>query len=278
MKKPLDEDLNKVYESFNQDHNQLRNELMESLPVRSGKHKGNKLINLRQLFIGGDTMKVKITKLAAAAAVITVAAVLARSLWDKSTPTAYAIEQTIEAMRKITTIHILGTTWDSGQLDIWVTTDPETGEHDHFYIDSPYSTTVATPGEAYIYDKQANKVTHLIGGHDIRSDVRFGRFIEDMSDVAKSLDTEIRIDFVYDPERGKEVILLVLEHESHTLESKIDPETKLPLSMVMKASAQPQPGHYGQSLDEIYYDLPLPEGIFEFEIPDGAEVIEKQYQ
>ncbi|KPL22790.1 MAG: hypothetical protein AMJ75_07380 [Phycisphaerae bacterium SM1_79] len=229
--------------------------------------------NIRRMIV-----KSRIMKLAAAAAVIIVAAVLATSLWDRSTPTAYAIEQTIEAMREITTIHILGTTVDGGQLDIWVTTDQETGEHDHFYFDSPHSTTVATPGEAYIYDKQANTVTHLIGGHDIRSDVRFGRFIEDMSDVAKSLDTEIRIDFVYDPDRAKEVILLVLEHESHTLESKIDPETKLPLSMIMKASAQPRPGHYGQSFDEIYYDLPLPEGIFEFVIPEGAEVIEKQYE
>ena len=223
-------------------------------------------------------MKRRITKLAAAAAVIIVAAVLATSLWDRSTPTAYAIEQTIEAMREITTIHILGTTVDGGQLDIWVTTDQETGEHDHFYFDSPHSTTVATPGEAYIYDKQSNTVTHLIGGHDIRSDVRFGRFIEDMSEVAKSLGTEIRIDFVYDTGRAKEVILLVLEDDSHTLESKVDPETKLPLSMKITVGGKPQPGHYGQSFDEIYYDLPLPEGIFEFEIPDGAEVIEKQYQ
>ena len=222
-------------------------------------------------------MKSRITKLAAAAVII-VAAVLATSLWDRSTPTAYAIEQTIEAMREITTIHILGTTVDGGQLDIWVTTDQETGEHDHFYFDSPHSTTVATPGEAYIYDKQSNTVTHLIGGHDIRSDVRFGRFIEDMSEVAKSLGTEIRIDFVYDTGRAKEVILLVLEDDSHTLESKVDPETKLPLSMKITVGGKPQPGHYGQSFDEIYYDLPLPEGIFEFEIPDGAEVIEKQYQ
>jgi hypothetical protein len=214
----------------------------------------------------------------ALSALIVVAATLAISFWDRSAPTAYAIEQTIKAMRKVTTIHILGKTWDGGQMEIWVTTDPETGEHDHFYFDSPYSTTVAIPGESYVYDKQTNKVTHMIGGHDIRSDVRFGRFIEDMSDVAKSLGTEIRIDFVFDPGRGKEVILLVLEHESHTLESKIDPETKLPLSLIMKASAQPQPGYYGQSLDEIYYDLPLPDGIFEFVIPEGAEVIEKQYK
>ena len=70
MKTPLDNDLNKVYESFNQDHDNLRDKLMASLPVRSKPHKGNRLINLVQLFIRGDTMKVRITKLAAAAVII----------------------------------------------------------------------------------------------------------------------------------------------------------------------------------------------------------------
>jgi hypothetical protein len=70
MKTPLDNDLNKVYESFNQNHDQLREMLMASLPARSEKRKGIRLINLVQLFIRGDTMKVRITKLAAAAVII----------------------------------------------------------------------------------------------------------------------------------------------------------------------------------------------------------------
>ena len=72
MKTLLDNDLNKVYESFNQNHDQLRDKLMASLPARSEQRKGNRLINLLQLFIRGNTMKVRITKLAAAAVVIIV--------------------------------------------------------------------------------------------------------------------------------------------------------------------------------------------------------------
>jgi hypothetical protein len=222
-------------------------------------------------------MRRRITKFAAPAVII-VAAVLAISLWDGSTPTTYAVEQTIEAMRKITTVHLLGTTFDGGQIEMWSTVDPNTGENDHFYANFPQMTIVASPNEAYMYNKQANEVTHLIGGHDIRCDIRFGRFIEDMFEVAKSLNAEVRIDFVYDPDRVKEIILLVIETDKTTLESKIDPETKLPISMKMKVRGQPQPGQIGQSFDEIYYDLPLPEGIFEFKIPEGTEVIEKQYE
>ena len=222
-------------------------------------------------------MRTKIAKFAVAAVII-VAAVLAISLWDRSTPTAYAIEQTIEAMRKITTVHVLGTMLDGGQIEMWMTVDPETGGHDHIYMDFPQMTVVASPDEAHMYFKQANKVIHQIGGHDVRSDVRFGRFIEDMSEVAKSLGAEIRSDCVYDPDREEQVILLVIETDSDIVESKIDPETKLPMSMKVKGKGKPRPGQIGQSFDEIYYDLPLPEGIFEFQIPEGAEVIKKQHE
>lgn len=222
-------------------------------------------------------MKNRKAQLVASTAII-LAVVLTMTLWDTSTPTAYAIEQTIEAMRKITTVHVLGTTLDGGQIEMWMTVDPETGGHDHIYMDFPQMTIVASPDEEYMYFKQANKVIHTTGGHDIRSDVRFGRFIEDMFDVAKSLGTEARTDFVYDPDRAKEVILLVIETDKNMVESKIDPETKLPMSMKVKAKGKPQPGQIGQSFDKICYDLPLPEGIFEFEIPEGAEVIEKRHE
>ena len=70
MKTPLDNDLNKAYEAFNQNHDHLRQTLMASLSARSKQRKSNRLINLIQLFIGGATMKIRITKLAAAAVII----------------------------------------------------------------------------------------------------------------------------------------------------------------------------------------------------------------
>lgn len=65
MKTPLDNDLNKVYEAFNQDHDHLRESLMASLPDRLPA----KTIHIRK-FIGDTIMKSRITKLAAAAVII----------------------------------------------------------------------------------------------------------------------------------------------------------------------------------------------------------------
>ena len=219
-------------------------------------------------------MKSKITKLAATALII-IAVILAISLWDKSTPTAYAIEQTIEAMRKVTTVYLLGTMVNGGRLEAWIKVNPETGENDHIYLDCPEIEALQSPNEAYFYDKKANVVKHLKGGNHLRFDVRFGRFIEDMFEVAKSINGKVDINYEYDIGRAKQVILMAIKLDESTLECRIDPETNLPMSMNMKFNGQPQPGQIGQSFDEIYYDLPLPEGIFEFEIPEGAEVKEE---
>jgi hypothetical protein len=70
MKTPLDNDLNKVYESFNQNHNHLRETLMASLPDRSKQHKWAGRINHALAFTGGTIMRSRITKLAAAAVII----------------------------------------------------------------------------------------------------------------------------------------------------------------------------------------------------------------
>ena len=71
MKTPLDNDLNKVYEAFNQSHDHLREKLMASLPARLP----NRATHIRKS-IAGTIMKTKIIRLAAAAAVIVVAVLI----------------------------------------------------------------------------------------------------------------------------------------------------------------------------------------------------------
>ena len=70
MKTPLDNDLNKVYESFNQNHNHLRQTLMASLPDSIKQRKWAGRISHAFAFTGGTIMRSRITKLAAAAVII----------------------------------------------------------------------------------------------------------------------------------------------------------------------------------------------------------------
>ena len=70
MNTPLDNDLNKAYEAFNQNHNHLRRSLMASLPDRTKQHRQiGRLSHVRE-FIGGTIMRSRITKLGAAAVMI----------------------------------------------------------------------------------------------------------------------------------------------------------------------------------------------------------------
>lgn len=70
MKTPLDNDLKKAYEAFNQKHDQLREILMASLSRTSKQHKQrNKFAHIGAL-IGDTIMKSRTTKLAAASVII----------------------------------------------------------------------------------------------------------------------------------------------------------------------------------------------------------------
>lgn len=63
------------------------------------------LMRPRQHILWSDIMRSRITKLAAAAAII-IAVVLSINLWDKSIPTAYALKQTIQASHSVRYLHI----------------------------------------------------------------------------------------------------------------------------------------------------------------------------
>ena len=235
----------------------------------------------RQIKIWRTIMKTKITKLATAAAII-FAVVLLVSILNNSTTPAYAIEDTIEAMREIRTVHIFGTDVNDKQYEIWTKVNPETGQTECLYLDASETEhrliLVSTPQEgSYSYDINTNTVEHW-KEQGLTEKIRFGRFFEDViENIVKPKNGSIQTSREYDPQREKEVIVVLVEADELKLKWIIDPETNLPLSSEYLAGFQRRPGHHiGKTMDEIYYNEPLPDGIFEFEIPEGATVIEKK--
>ncbi len=95
MKKPSDNDLDKVYEAFNQEHDHLRESLMDSLPTRSKRRKEVGRITYAWQFIGDTIMKSRITKsritkIAAAAVIIIVVIVGASQFFGSLESVAWA--------------------------------------------------------------------------------------------------------------------------------------------------------------------------------------------
>jgi outer membrane lipoprotein-sorting protein len=215
-------------------------------------------------------MKNQITKLAAAAVII--AAVLLTFFYT-GTKEAYALDQTIEAMRKVTTVHCFINLFTGQRMEVWSKVNPETGENEYFNMSMPGLTIISTPDETYQYNEAQNVVTHLKGSGHVVSDINFGRFIEDMAKIAESINGKIEFKQIINKE--KPAILLTIETDNAVLESIVDPYTKLPISMNFKPKGEPQPGQLGQSIEDFTFNAPLPEGIFNFKIPEGAKVIEQ---
>jgi hypothetical protein len=222
-------------------------------------------------------MKSQITKLTAAAVIIMIAVLVATFL-DKSVTPAYAIEDTIEAMREVETVHMIGKDWNGHIFDSWMRINPATGLQDHFYMEGWVTCNgetyeriiVSTPDLSYSYNKSKNVVT-VYDGQLIRTSFKFGSIFEQ---ILENLDNEKKVE-IYQGEindSGKDVIVIIVHGEKKTWKILVDPKTKLPISF---ENFGPDTTDLKKT-EQIHYNQPLPKGIFELEMPEGATVIQKQ--
>ena len=202
-------------------------------------------------------MKSRASKITAAAAVI-VLVLLGVTLIDRSATPAYAIEQTIEAMRSISSVRAY---ISDGEVLFQI--NPETGQEECYRVDQEDVLTVATPEKTYHYDKDKN-VVRISDEYVTGVEVRFSRFIEDMADWAQEHNGTMDHQLEFDQDLQKEVIKVHVHipaqgsfgGQDSTI--NVDPKTKLPIS-------------FGSI--RLEYNVPIPPGSFDFEIPEGAEVV-----
>jgi outer membrane lipoprotein-sorting protein len=222
-------------------------------------------------------MKTRIAKVAAAAAII-VAVGLTLTVFDKSLSSAYAIEQTIEAMRSIDSVHAYCTDWDNSKGETWVQIDPETGQEEYYYADQGNLLIVGTPLVTYYYYKDKNLV-RIRDEYVPASEVRISRFFEDMVRWIQQYHGELWFYFEFDEDIQQEVIMVhgsipsQGDIEEKEFVVRVDPRTKLPISLeAIKCGA----GEGVKSVDRVEYNVAIPEGIFEFTTPDGAKVVHEK--
>ena len=226
--------------------------------------------------IWSTIMTNKITKFAATA-VILIAVGVSFTIMEKTTTTAYAIEQTIEAMRSINSIHAYCTDWDNSQGEAWVQIDPETGEEEYYYADQGDLLIVGTPEKTYYYYKQENLV-RIRNEYVPASEVRFSRFFEDLASWVQQYNGKFRLYSEFDEDLQQEVIMVhgtiptQGDIEEKEFIFRIDSQTKLPIDLKMLKCGV---GEGVKSVDRLEYNIPIPEGMFEFEIPEGAKVIDE---
>ena len=219
-------------------------------------------------------MNNKITKFATVAVVI-LAVALGAILIDRSATPVYAIEQTIQAMRSVSTVHAYCTDWDGSKGEVWVQIDPETGQEEYYFSEQGNLLIVATPEKTYYYNKDKNLV-RIRNEYIPAAEVRFSRLFEDLADLIQKLNGKLDFQFEFDQDLQNEVIRVhgYIPAQGDFGEKEfiisVDPKTKLPINTETIKAA---PGQGVKSVDRFEYDVPIPQGLFDFEIPEGAEVV-----
>lgn len=222
-------------------------------------------------------MKSNITKFAAAAIIIVVV-ILSISLWDKSISTTYAFEQTLEAFRDVRTIHLWGRDLRDSNFEMWVQLNSDTGMPDYcrLYTPSDNYLAVSRPDKSYQYNEKTNRV--LITSGMLLGHIEFAPayIFEELIKYSKMENTDIKVDINYehDPESGKILIVAIYEPPLEKWKISIDPDTKLPVRLNLLSETH-RMGLVFKDVDKIEYNIDLPEGLFDFEIPEGAQVIEQ---
>ncbi|OHB76579.1 MAG: hypothetical protein A2Z25_16020 [Planctomycetes bacterium RBG_16_55_9] len=219
-------------------------------------------------------MKNRIAEIAAAAAVI-VLVVIVVTLFDRSSTPAYAIEQTIQAMRSVSSVRAFCADWDGSKGEVWVQVDPKTGQEEYYYADQGNLLIVATPQKTYYYHKDKNLV-RIRNEYIPAAEVRLSKLFEDLTNFVQRLNGKLEFQSEFDHDLQKEVIrvhgYIPAQRDFGEKEFiiSVDPKTKLPIKIETIKAA---PGQGIKRVDRIEYNVPIPEGLFDFEIPEGAEVV-----
>ena len=222
-------------------------------------------------------MKSKITKFATAIVIIGVV-IFGITLFDKTTTPAYAFEQTLEAFRDVNSIHLWGRDMRDNDFEMWVQLNEETGmpEYCHLYTPGQNYLAISRPDKSYQYIKTLNAVQVSKGMLFGYMECAPAYIFEELVKYSNTNNSDIKVDISYenDPESGKTIIKAIYESPLEKWDIDIDPKTKLPIRLNLLSETH-RTGLTFKNVVKIEYNVKLPEAIFEFEIPEGARVIEQ---
>jgi outer membrane lipoprotein-sorting protein len=235
-------------------------------------------------------MKNQITKLAAAIVVIVAIALLV-TIFNSSTTIVWAIDQSIEAMSRYNAVVVEGLdterTWkENGSLEQMPFKSWAVANEDHTMVKKYRHEINGVPilitnGEkTWRYDLQTNTV-RVENRPYIASECWCGsQFLEQIkSFLGESIPWEVT--YGKDPATGKQRAFLKIAwlderyNGPRSMWIEFDVESKLPVSLKQWENANWE-GPAALVVEKITYHEKLPDDLFEFEIPEGATVIEQK--
>jgi len=220
-------------------------------------------------------MKRRSIQLTAAAAIILVAvAIISISRIDVATP-AYALDQTIDAIKKVKTVHMTGEFYWRGEFECWLQFDGNPDVPTHMWMSNcGHLEGIYSPDGLFHF----NRTTHYVFpiSQDQRGRrwiIKFNSFFKDAMKAAGKMDA-VSIS------HEEESIVVRIHTPKRDQQFLVDPETKLPISFSTIRDDDPMEMVSRQALtlrniDWIRYNEDPPEGIFN--VPADATIVRNDF-
>ena len=236
-------------------------------------------------------MRHPITKYAVAA-VIVLAAIIGLSLFRETGSTAWAIEQSIEAVSKYRALVLEGSAsekaWDAeGSVELqpikmWAVADANQTMIEKYRFELDGTPMLATDGQkTWKYEPQAHRLT-IRNRPYVASECALGSgFLEQLKEFRdKGVITQWQETTTQDPDTGAARILLSIAWEDdrwngpRSMRLQFDRRSKLLIGFQQWENAdwQDPPSIVSEKLT---YHESLPDDLFHLEIPPGATVVEE---
>jgi outer membrane lipoprotein-sorting protein len=221
------------------------------------------------------------TKLATVAATILIA-VLAITFLDKAVTPAWAIEDTIKALKMVYSIKMSGPVSSTsefgekneGDFIIWAKPDADGTESEELRFEmSNQIVVVDASGKTYFYNPEQNSVL-IKDFKNFRISPWLG---SEFFHIVKKFAENWKVSYGKDEETSRDSIFAtcIYTPESKSWWFQFDSETRLPVRFRQwtNLSFQGEPEFYAEKIE---YNPQLPDGTFEFKIPEGAKVAKLQ--
>lgn len=224
-------------------------------------------------------MHSRITKAALAATVIFIVYWL--TLSNRGVSQVYAIEQTIEAINTVRSVHFKAELYKQGDIECWMLFEPSQSKPTHvclFMPGVPYR-KIDSPEGSFGYNAATNR--YRVNTRDERKFnwyPDFANFFRESLEKAKDCES-VSIAEELDSESGKPVYVIGVDNDGRKCKYIIDKESKLPIRFVTLETADFMK-YYRQTIavrniSFIEYNKPVPEGLFS--IPAGARRVESEH-
>ena len=210
----------------------------------------------------------------AAAAIVIAAIVLGVSLFRNSPKSAYAVGQTIDAIKRIETVYMKGEFYKQGEFECWMRFDGDPDRPTHVWLGRMGHNLckICSPEGVFGLNQRTNRVHFASRDERGKSWIpRFGRVFRDAVQQAGASDAiQINVD--------EDAITVRIKTRQRQQEFLVDPETKLPVRFTTIRDDNPMEMMRRtlavKHLREIRYNEMPPAHIFEK--PADAVVVEQE--